>query len=110
VFEAAATRYVETPTIAAGAVLLALLVGAVLTIMYTTRTWTRSFWGEQTPAVTTAAVDRSQLSILAVLALLILVVGVGFDPVYEFASAAAEAALDSEAYVDAVAPQGGAAE
>ena len=109
VFEAAATRYAETPGPVAAVTIATLLAGALFTILYATRIWVRSFWGEQTPAVTTATLDRGQASILVALALLILAVGVGFDPVYEFAGAAAEAALDRGAYVDAVAPRGGGA-
>ena len=107
VFRTAVTRYVETPGPVAAVAVGVLLAGALLTILYATRTWVGAFWGEQTPAVATATLDRGQVSILVALALLVLAVGVGFDPVYEFAGAAAEAALDRGAYVDAVAPRGG---
>ncbi|ELZ20888.1 Na+/H+ antiporter subunit D [Natrinema limicola] len=89
----------------AGPVLVVLLVGSLLTIAYTTRAWNRSFWGAQTDAVETATVDPVQVAVLAVLAATIVAVGVGFEPVYEFAELAADAAVDTEGYVDAVAPQ-----
>ena len=46
-----------------------------------------------------------QVAVLAVLAVTIVAVGIGFEPVYEFAEIAADAAVDTEGYVDAVAPQ-----
>ncbi|WP_306052519.1 complex I subunit 5 family protein [Natronococcus wangiae] len=85
-----------------------LLGGSLLTIAYATRVWNRSFWGVRTPAVEDADVDPVQLAVVLALALAILAIGVGFEPVYRFATAAADAALDAEAYVDAVAPSGGA--
>jgi multicomponent Na+:H+ antiporter subunit D len=81
-----------------------LLLGTGLTIAYTTRAWNRAFWGEQSAAVGVADVDPVQAAVLVGLALAIVGVGVGFDPVYEFAEAAARAATDRGAYVDAVAP------
>ncbi|WP_254764404.1 complex I subunit 5 family protein [Natrinema marinum] len=90
----------------AGPVIVLLLVGSLLTIAYATRLWNRCFWGAQTPAVEAAAIDRVQVGVLVALAATILAVGVGFEPVYEFATAAAEAALDTEGYVEAVDPVG----
>ncbi|WP_226006913.1 complex I subunit 5 family protein [Natrinema salinisoli] len=97
VFEAAAKAR-------AGPVLVLLLVGSLLTIAYVTRTWNQSFWGAQTDAVETATVDSVQVTVLVLLTATIVAVGVGFEPVYAFAEAAAEAALDTEGYVDAVDP------
>jgi len=89
----------------AGPVLVVLLVGSLLTIAYTTRAWNRSFWGAQTDAVEAATIDPVQVAVLAVLAVTIVAVGIGFEPVYEFAEIAADAAVDTDGYVDAVAPQ-----
>jgi multicomponent Na+:H+ antiporter subunit D len=97
VFEAAARA-------GAGTVLVVLLVGSLLTIAYATRTWNRSFWGAQTDAVETATIDSVQVAVLVLLAATIVAVGVGFEPIYDFADAAADAALDTEGYVDAVDP------
>jgi multicomponent Na+:H+ antiporter subunit D len=88
----------------AGPVLALLLAGSLLTIAYTTRTWNRSFWGAETTAVEGATVDPVQVTVLVVLAAAIVAVGVGFEPVFRFAEAAAEAALDTGEYVDAVDP------
>ncbi|MFC4543338.1 complex I subunit 5 family protein [Halosolutus amylolyticus] len=95
VFDAAARA--ESTT-----VLVLLLVGSLLTIAYVTRTWNRSFWGVRTGPVETASVDAVQVGVLVVLAAAIVAVGAGFEPVYEFADAAATAALDSEGYQEAV--------
>ena len=82
--------------------LVALLLGAVLTILYTTRVWVSSFWGRETAAVEVASVELGQVSVLVALAAAVVLVGVGFDPIYRFTEMAATAALDSEAYVDIV--------
>jgi multicomponent Na+:H+ antiporter subunit D len=110
VFDAAVRRAAATGTAGAAGVVVALLVGAVLTILYTSRTWTRCFWGARTPPVEDAAVDPAQVAVLVAVATTIVVLGVGFDPVFEFADAAAGAALDREGYVDMIDPVGGVEE
>jgi len=102
VFEAAASGFADAPTAGVAAVLVVLLVGAVLTIVYATRAWIGCFWGAQSEAVAAGALGRSEVTVLATMAMLLIAVGVGFEPVYVFADAAAEAAIDGEAYVDAV--------
>ena len=87
--------------------LAVLLAGSILTIAYMTRAWTRGIWGPTSPAVEGATTDAAQVTVLVALAALIIAVGVGFDPVYRFADAAATAALDRQAYIDAVDPVGG---
>jgi multicomponent Na+:H+ antiporter subunit D len=87
--------------------LVALLLGAVLTILYATRVWVEGFWGPEAAAVETATVDPGQVAVLVALAAAVVLVGVGFDPVYRFAETAADAAIDSEAYVDVVGLDGG---
>ena len=110
VFEAAVRRTVAGGTAGAAGVVLALLLGAVLTILYTSRTWTRCFWGARTPPVENAVVHPGQAAVLVAVATAIVVLGVGFEPVFEFADAAAGAALDREGYVDVVDPLGGVEE
>jgi multicomponent Na+:H+ antiporter subunit D len=86
------------------------LAGAVLTIGYTSLAWNRGFWGEVGDRVGTGSPSPVLLGVVAALALAVIAVGVGFDPVFRAAEAAAEAALDRAAYVDAVCPapnQGG---
>lgn len=88
----------------AGSASLALgvaLVGAVLTVAYLSRAWIRGFWGTTTPVVDTTP-DRVLVTTAALLIVGVVVAGVAFEPVYEAATAAAEAALDSRAYVDLV--------
>jgi multicomponent Na+:H+ antiporter subunit D len=86
------------------------LVGAVLTIAYVSRAWNRGFWGVPSPVVAGATVDQRQVAILVAVAAAVVLLGVGFQPVFEFAGHAADAALDRTAYVDAVLPDGGALE
>ena len=83
------------------------LGGAVLTVAYVSRAWNRGFWGSTSPVVEHATVDQGQVALVAVLAAGVVLVGVGFDPVYRAAEHAARAALDTGAYIDAVLPEGG---
>jgi len=106
-FDAAATGFATAPTTGGAAVVLVLLAGASLTIVYTTRAWIGSVWGPQSEAVADGALERPQVAVLVTMAALVVAVGVGFEPVYLFADAAAEAALDTEAYVDLVGGGGG---
>ena len=80
------------------------LGGAVLTIGYVTRAWSRGFWGTPTEIVDATRVDRTQVAVVLVLAVAVVAVGFGFDPVLDAAIDGAHAALDTDAYVDAVAP------
>ncbi|XVH31779.1 complex I subunit 5 family protein [Haloferacaceae archaeon DSL9] len=84
-----------------------LLAGTGVTIIYVTRAWNLGFWGAQSPAVRVSGVDHVQLGVLVALALAVVAVGVGFEPIYRFAEAAATAAVDTEAYVDLVGLSGG---
>ncbi|MFT4946242.1 MAG: multicomponent Na+:H+ antiporter subunit D [Natronomonas sp.] len=106
VFDAAARQFAvaggTTATIAAVAILLALFAGAVLTIIYSTRAWMGTFWGSQTEMVLRGQVDRLEVAIVGAFAAVVLLVGVGFEPLFQFADAAAEAALDTDGYVDVV--------
>ncbi len=78
------------------------LLGAILTIAYVSRAWNRGFWGERAPMTAEYRPDGIQVAVLLVLALAIVLVGVGFDPIIEFANAASEATLSRQAYIDAV--------
>jgi multicomponent Na+:H+ antiporter subunit D len=80
------------------------LVGAVFTIAYVTRAWNRGFWGEAGPSVAASTRRPALVAVVAALAGLIVLLGVGFDPLYAAAENAAEAALDAEGYVSAVDP------
>lgn len=84
--------------------LAVVVVGALLTIAYATRTWNRVFWGEQTATVEDARVDPYLLACCLALAALVVAVGVGYDPVVRFARLAAEAAMPMgrDAYVNGV--------
>ncbi|MFC7185861.1 complex I subunit 5 family protein [Halorubrum yunnanense] len=106
-FDAAVRGIASNPGPSSALALVALLVGAVLTILYATRVWTSGFWGRETAAVEVASADSGQVAVLVALAAAVVLVGVGFDPVYRFAETAATAALDSEAYVDVVGLNGG---
>jgi len=82
--------------------LAAALGGALFTIAYMTRAWNRGFWGEASPSVEEMKPDRGLVTVVAAMALLVVVIGVGFDPVYRFAEAGANAALSRHDYIDAV--------
>jgi multicomponent Na+:H+ antiporter subunit D len=81
------------------------LLGAILTIAYLSRAWGKAFWGDGTDLVANATPSTMLVAIGAVLAVGIVALGVGFDPVLGAARAGAEAALDQRGYVEAVLPE-----
>ncbi len=83
------------------------LVGAVLTIAYVTRLWNRCFWGATGEAVETLKPATGQVAVTLTLAAGLLAVGIAFDPVFDAAVEAAQAAVDRGGYVDAVGPETG---
>jgi multicomponent Na+:H+ antiporter subunit D len=106
-FDAAVRSLAVRPGVRGVVLFGALLVGAVLTLLYATRAWVGGFWGVETTVVEVATVDGRQVAVVVALAVAVVLVGVGFDPVYRFAETAANAALDSQAYVETVDPVGG---
>ena len=111
VFDAATRQFAaatgdSTATAVAVLTLGILFVGAVLTILYATRAWIGTFWGSQTERIQTGVIHDGQVAVLATLAIVVLAIGVGFEPVYQFADAASEAALDTDGYIEIVGPGG----
>jgi len=107
------------------------LAGAILTIAYFSRVWNQVFWGEAPPAVVAGfggrllrtdggddtdeeeevvpaveneGASRVQVGVLLSLALALVAFGVGLETVYATAELAANAALDTAGYIDAVSP------
>ncbi|WP_435317766.1 complex I subunit 5 family protein [Haloarchaeobius sp. TZWSO28] len=78
------------------------LAGAILTIAYFTRAWNRGFWGVPSEAVDVATRPTGQVAIVLALALSVLLVGAAFDPVVAAAIDAAQAATNTDAYIEAV--------
>lgn len=107
-FDTAVRGLAGEPKIMAGFSLVVFLLGAGFTILYATRVWVGGFWGPKTPAVEVATVEPGQLAVVTVLAAAVILIGVGFEPVYRFAETAATAAIDSEAYVKVVGFEWGA--
>ena len=101
VFEAAVDEISRLPAVGVSIVFF-LLVGAFLTVVYSTRAFMGVFRGTAISGREPETLRASQVTVLGTLALLIVVVGVGFEPVYRFADAAAKAAVDTEGYVEAV--------
>jgi len=107
VFDTAVRNFAETQATTGVLTAIVLLVGGVLTILYSTRAWVGSFWGTKTDAVDGGAVNTGQVGILVTLAAVVVLVGVGFEPVYRFAETAAGAALDTDGYIELVAQGSG---
>jgi multicomponent Na+:H+ antiporter subunit D len=83
-------------------VVAVVLAGSILTIGYVSRLWNQAFWGSAGVAIGSAGDPPVTRYVVGALAVSLLVVGVGFDPVYRSAIAAGEAALNTDAYVRAV--------
>ncbi len=80
----------------------ATLIGAILTITYVTRAWERAFWGPPNEFVEELTASPSVVAVIAGLAIIIIALGIGFQPVYELANGATSAVIDTDAYVRAV--------
>lgn len=81
--------------------LLILLFGSVTTLLYFGKTWLSAFFGEPMEA-DTSGLSRRELYSVLFLSLLIILLGIGFEPVYQLAESAAESALNSQGYVESV--------
>ncbi|WP_435153261.1 complex I subunit 5 family protein [Haladaptatus sp. DFWS20] len=77
------------------------LAGAILTIAYFSRAWNRAFWGPESSMVEQGGTPTG-IVVLGALAALVLLVGIGFDPVYLAAESAARAATEPQTYINAV--------
>lgn len=87
----------------AGLIALAVaLAGAILTIAYFSLAWTRGFWGAPSESVNQVSMVPALVAVSVVLALSIVALGIGFQPLYDAANEAANAAIDTQGYVDAV--------
>jgi len=78
------------------------LVGAILTIAYVSRAWSLGFWGDPSELIANMRLSPQLLGVVVALAVVIVALGVGFDPVLESARAGAQAATDPAAYREAV--------
>ncbi len=75
--------------------------GSVLTIIYFSKAWNSAFWGEKTE-FTSSESFKLQVSMAALLALVLILAGVFSNPVVEMAQHAADAAVNIDVYRDAV--------
>ena len=81
--------------------LLVLFVGAVTTILYFSRAWLEIFFGDR-GEVDISRVSRKEVFSVIILAVLILVLGLNFELVYQLVEQAASSGLNSEAYIETV--------
>ncbi len=81
--------------------LATLLAGAVVTLIYFSRTWLEVFFGEPVE-YSRSEVSKKEVFAVTVLTVLIVVLGVGFEPMYQLVEKASEAALNTEVYVETV--------
>jgi multicomponent Na+:H+ antiporter subunit D len=102
-----AVRALALESPGAGLAIAVVLGGAMLTIAYVTRAWNRGFWGTPSEMVEGASTPRPQVAVALVLVVAVVAVGIGFEPVFTAAQDAARAALNTEAYRDAVLSLGG---
>jgi multicomponent Na+:H+ antiporter subunit D len=81
--------------------LLVLFAGALTTIIYVSKAWLEVFFGEAVE-FDRSEVSKKEVFSITVLAILVLVLGAQFEPVYQFIEAASETALSPEQYIDTV--------
>jgi multicomponent Na+:H+ antiporter subunit D len=78
------------------------LAGALLTITYFTKAWNRAFWGETSSTVSAGTYDTVLIGVVATMALVVVAMGIGFDPIFGAASEAGHVAANPRGYVEAV--------
>lgn len=78
-----------------------LVVGAVTTLLYVSRTWLQVFFGKPV-SFDTGSVSRTELFPVIFLTVVIVVLGVQFEPVYQIVESASNAAFDTEGYIQTV--------
>lgn len=82
--------------------LIAALGGAILTIGYFSRAWLRGFWGLPGESVTGTHALPSLVAGTVVLALSLVVLGIGFELLYTVVTDSAHAVVDTDGYINAV--------
>jgi multicomponent Na+:H+ antiporter subunit D len=75
------------------------VVGSILTIYYISNAWNSIFWGEP---VKVRDIDNQLLTPVVFLAVLLVALGIGADTVFPLAENAADAALNTETYINTV--------
>jgi multicomponent Na+:H+ antiporter subunit D len=97
-------KFLVFATLAEQVAFLALAVaitGSVFTILYVSRAWNQTFWGD--PVTTeTLPVSPVKIGVVAAFAAVIVGAGVGIDVVITHAQTAAETVISTESYIDAV--------
>jgi multicomponent Na+:H+ antiporter subunit D len=81
------------------------IAGGILTIIYFSRAWNIIFWGEEVE-FTDGRCLKLQISMIAALAACIVLLGIFSNPVIEAAQHAADAAVNTDAYIQAVLESG----
>lgn len=78
-----------------------LFAGSITTLIYFSRAWLKAFFGKPVDTDISQASRKEVLSVI-ILAVLILVLGLHFEIVYQFVERAAESGLNSQVYIDTV--------
>ncbi|WP_414837933.1 complex I subunit 5 family protein [Candidatus Nanosalina sp. VS9-1] len=78
-----------------------LFAGAVTTLLYFSKVWLKAFFGEPVETDIKEASRKEVFSVI-ILAVLILVMGIHFEVVYQLVEQAAESGLNSQAYIETV--------
>lgn len=81
--------------------ILVLLFGSMTTLLYFGKSWLSVFFGRPV-GTESSAISRRELFSVLLLSLLIILLGVGFEPVYQLAENSAESALNSKGYIETV--------
>ncbi len=78
-----------------------MLIGALFTLVYSSKAWLEIFFGQPVEYDKSRISRKEALSVI-ILAVMILVLGVNFEPVYQFTEQAAYSAANTEKYVETV--------
>lgn len=81
--------------------LLVILFGSTTTLIYFGKAWLNGFFGEPVD-LDASKVSRKEIFAVMILCVMIIALGINFEPVYRLAKMSAESALNPETYIQTV--------
>ena len=81
---------------------LIILVGTILSLLYSVRLWNLGFWGEISPKVSASTFSRSNQYVILLFSIMLISFGIGFEFISPLIESASISAIDSSGYIEAV--------
>ncbi len=82
--------------------ILIILVGTILSLLYSVRLWNLGFWGDISPKVSASTFSRSNQYVILLFSIILISFGIGFEFISPLIESASISAIDSSGYIEAV--------